>query len=343
MKNKYLTERERYQIESLLKAKTPVKEIACIIGKCQATIYNEIKRGQTTLLNSDLTERTEYLADVAQAKAEYNATNKGRDLKLGNDFAFVEYATDLILNRKYSPYAVLQQMKKDQKSFPTSICKNTLYKYIRMGLFTGVSMSSLPMPRKIQKRERVKRRKVALNNIVCKSIEDRDKDILKRDQYGHWEMDTVVSGRGGKGVLLVFTERQTRFEEIYKINSKSADAVVRCINSIERKMGVTAFRQKFKTITCDNGCEFLDAKGIATSFRSKQLRTSLYFCHPYCSSERGSNENANKLIRRWIPKGSDISQYSKEYVQKIQDWMNNYPRQLHGGLSAIEYLDSLSV
>lgn len=174
MKNKYLTERERYQIEALYKLKTPVKDIARILGKCKATIYNELKRGMTTLINSELVEYTTYLADVAQQKAEYNATNKGRDLKLGNDYDFVHYVTNKIINEKYSPYAVLQKIKSDKLSFRTSVCKNTLYNYIRMGLFEGVSMSSLPSPRTPRK-ERLKRRTVALNNAVCRSIEERDK------------------------------------------------------------------------------------------------------------------------------------------------------------------------
>ena len=96
MKHKYLTERERYQIESLLKVKTSVKDIACILGKCKATIYNEIKRGMVSLIDTDLIEKPQYCADVAQRKAEYNATNKGRDLKLGNDYEYVRCVTELI-------------------------------------------------------------------------------------------------------------------------------------------------------------------------------------------------------------------------------------------------------
>lgn len=343
MRNKYFTERERYQLESLLKVNTPVKEIAEILDKCKATIYNEIKRGTVALLNSDLTERTEYCADVGQRNAEYNATNKGRELKIGNDYEFVDYVTDLLLNKKYSPYAVLQQIKADNKNFKCSVCRNTLYNYIKMGLFMGVSMDSLPMPRKRQNKGNQPRSRVSLNNTVCQSIEDRDKEILKRNTYGHWEMDTVVSGRDGKGVLLVFTERMTREEEIYKINSKSMQDVVSCINRIEKRIGFRKFRERYKTITCDNGCEFLDANGIVSSVISKKNRTELYYCHPYCSSERGSNENANKLIRRWIPKGADISKYSDEYIQSIQDWVNNYPRKLLGGLSTNQYKQSLVV
>ena len=94
MKNKYFTERERYQLESLLKVGTPVKTIAVMLDKCKATIYNEIKRGSVTFLNSDYTERIEYCADVGQRNAEYNATNKGRQLKIGNDYAFASFVTD---------------------------------------------------------------------------------------------------------------------------------------------------------------------------------------------------------------------------------------------------------
>ena len=142
-------------------------------------------------------------------------------------------------------------------------------------------------------------------------------------------MDTVVSGRGGKGVLLVFTERMTREEEIYKINSKSMHDVTNCINQIEQAIGLKKFRQRYKTITCDNGVEFLDAE--------------LYYCHPYRSCERGSNENANKLIRRWIPKGANISIYTDDYIKHVQEWINNYPRKLFNGLSSNQYRAELTL
>lgn len=338
MKNKYITERERYQIEALYKQGCKPKEIAELLGRCLATIYNELKRGMTKQRHSDLTEYETYLADVAQEKATYNATNKGRDLKIGNDHKYAEYVTDLLLNKKYSPYAVVQHIKNNDVQFDTNVCKNTLYNYIKIGLFDGVSMNTLPCPRKSQNKGTVRRR-VALNNSVCKSIEDRDKTVMKRNEYGHWEMDTVVSGKGGKGALLVLTERTTREEEIYKIDSKTIKEVCTCLDSIEISLGLSAFQEKYKTITCDNGVEFLDSEWVETSISSPTARTELYYCHPYCSSERGSNENANRLIRRWIPKGADISQYDREYIEKIQTWMNNYPRGIFGGLSANDLLE----
>lgn len=334
MKNKYITERERYQIEALYRKGCKVAEIAEALNRCRATIYNELKRGMTMLLKSDLTEYETYCADVAQNKAVYNATNKGRDLKIGNDYEYADFVGNLIRKEKYSPYAVIQYIKNKNLNFRTKISsKNTLYNYVKLGLFEGVTMGNLPCPRKTQGKGKIARR-VALKNSVCKSIEDRDKAILKREEIGHWEIDTVVSGKGGKGALLVLTERMTRYEEIYLLNAKSAEEVCSCFNRIEQEIGLENFRKKYKTFTCDNGVEFLNSEGIEKSIDGISDRADLYYCHPYRSNERGSNENNNRLIRRFIPKGSDISQYSDECIKAIQNWMNNYPRKIHNGRTA---------
>lgn len=336
MKDKYITENERYQIEVLYRQGYKPKEIAEVIGKCLATIYNELHRGMTTLRNYDYTEYTTYCADVAQRKYEYNCTHKGRDLKLGNDYDFVEYIERKIRDEKYSPYAVLQEIKNSGMEFKTDVCKATLYNYIKQGLFMGLTMDSLPMPRKSQNKGKIERR-TARNNIAGRSIENRPEEVNNREEYGHWEMDTVVSGHGkGKAALLVLTERMTREEYVIKIGGKTMEEVCRALNNLEYAMGTEKFIERFRTITCDNGCEFLDAEGIQKSINDGQ-RSTVYYCHPYCSSERGSNENQNKMIRRWIPKGSDISQFTDEYISQIQNWMNNYPRNLFNGMSVNQY------
>ena len=337
MKNKYLTENERYQIEALYKSGHSVQEISSFLNRCRATIYNELKRGKIEQLD----HRTwikyyTYAADRGQSVANLNASRKGKALKIENDFDFIEYLTHMLLIEKYSPYAILQKIKNDNLKFKTSVCKVTLYSYVRRGLFKGVSIDKLPCPRK-PRNNKIIRCKVSLKNSTCNSIDYRDSEILKRNTFGHWEMDTVVSGRRGKTALLVLTERKFRTEEIYKIPSKSQNAVIDCLNSIEKRIGYSGFRKRYKTITCDNGVEFLDSSSIIHSMYSDQIRTDLYFCHPYSSCERGSNENANKLIRRWIPKGSDISNYSEDYIRMVQDWINNYPRQLFNGLSSNQY------
>ena len=84
-------------------------------------------------------------------------------------------------------------------------------------------------------------------------------------------------------------------------------------------------RQIFKSFTCDNGCEFTNTEGMEYSPSGKQ-RTTIYYCHPYCSSERGSNENQNGFIRRFIPKGTPISKYTPQEIKEIQNFINHYPR-----------------
>ena len=136
----------------------------------------------------------------------------------------------------------------------------------------------------------------------------------------------IIIGKRKKGcVLLTFTERMTREEIIIKIKGKNNEYVVKAINGLERKYG-KRFYTKFKTITFDNGIEFMDYEGMEKSCLRKGTRTKIYYAHPYCSGERGSNENNNRMIRRWIPKGTLIDDISNKFIKQIEDWLNNYPR-----------------
>ena len=185
--------------------------------------------------------------------------------------------------------------------------------------------------------------RTATNNSKGTSISERDQKIDLREEYGHWEMDTVVGKQGTKKVLLVLTERMTEQEIIRKIKSKSQFCVVNELDKIERKMGSKKFRETFKTITCDNGRENLDFEGIERSVLTKNKRTKVYYAHPYSAWERGTNENNNKLIRRFIPKGADIGKFSHERIKMIEHWMNNYPRRKLNGLSSFMLIKKLNV
>lgn len=148
----------------------------------------------------------------------------------------------------------------------------------------------------------------------------------------------LVIGRRKKGcVLLTFTERMTREEIIIKIKGKNNECVIKAFNTLERKYG-KSFYSKFKTITFDNGMEFMDYEGMEKSCIRKGKRTQIYYAHPYCSGERGSNENNNRMIRRWIPKGTLIDNISKGFIKQIEDWINNYPRAMFDYKSSNELL-----
>ena len=170
------------------------------------------------------------------------------------------------------------------------------------------------------------------------SIDVRPVEVLERNTFGHWEGDSVI-GKNTKGeTILTLTERLTRAEIILKSYDKSATSVVRLINRLERRLGSKTFATVFKTITFDNGTEFSDTKGIEFSPYTRKRRTRVYYCHAYCSSERGSNENQNGFIRRFVPKGTPISSYTHEYIQQVQNFINEYPRTLFDGQSSIQRL-----
>ena len=332
---KHLTEGERYQIEILIKEKYSIQQIANKLNKHRSTIYREIKKGTVTQLDTLLKEKEIYLADAGQRIYDENKIYKGANLKIGNDLELLRFITKKIKEEKYSPEAVIMHMKLEGLKFKTSICKGTIYNYIYKGVFLDLKEKDLPDKKNRKKKTAEdEKRTVALKNLGACSIEERPKDIKYRNDIGHWEMDTVVSGRGDLECLLVLSERASRFEKIIKIKGKKQKYVVAAINEIEKEIGTTNFRETFKTITVDNGVEFLDYEGIETCRRSGQQRTKVYFCHPYSSYERGTNENINRMIRRFVPKGCKISEYSKKDIGIIENWINNYPRKLLGGISA---------
>lgn len=327
-KNKHLNEKERYKIEILLKEKMKTKDIAQRLGRSIRTIQREIKRGTLILLNSDLTYRKEYCADFAQRDYVNQSKNKGPDLKIGKDHKLAKYIEKKIVKEKYSPDAVIGEIKQKKKKFDTSICTKTLYNYIDQGVFANITNKDLPI-KKNKKKGKYKKVKISHRNLKGTSIEERPKSIETREVYGHWEMDCVVGKRKGSGcALLVLTERKYREQLIIKMPNQKQKSVIKALDNLEKEYG-NEFIKVFKTITVDNGTEFLNYKSMERSIKnSKKQRTQIYYCHPYSSWERGSNENANRFIRRFIPKGTNIAKFSHEMIKFIQDWINNYPRRM---------------
>lgn len=326
-----MTEADRHKLEVLYNAKMPVREIASTLGFSKVTIYAEIKRGAYQHRNSDWTETRKYSAYKAQRDADYNATAKGADLKIGKDHELAAFIEKLIL-QGYSPQAVLDEIKKQNLHFSTRICRTTLYSYIDKGIFKNITNKNLLRKWKRKKRKIVHREKRQPH--IEHSIEKRPEEVQERTSFGHWEFDSVIGKRHKGKTLLVFTERYTRMELMFVSRDKSALATLEVLNQIERKLGTRNFRKIFKSLTCDNGTEFSATQGIEYSPITGRQRTSLYYCHSFSSWERGSNENQNAFIRRYIPKGTPISNYSRTRIREIQDFINNYPRGIFGGDSA---------
>jgi len=332
---KQLSLKDRFKIETLLAEKLTPSEIAKRMGRDRRTIEREIRKGTVLQVDQQWVERRVYLADVGQRIKEENGANKGRPLKIGHDHALVRHIEHKIGKEKYSPDAVIGEIKAKGLKFSVEICTKTLYNYIDAGLFLNISNKDLPVKKDGKKRTYQRVKQVALNNKKGRSIEERPKEIENRAEYGHWEMDCVIGK--GKACLLVMTERYSREELIFKLESKTQESVIGILDRLERRYK-SKFPSIFKSITMDNGTEFLDMTMLERSCKKPQeRRTICYYAHPYSSWERGSNENANKLIRRFVPKGMDISKLKASDVKRIERWMNNYPRRILGYKSPIEY------
>lgn len=324
----------------MLKAGHKPEEIGRLLGgRSKRTIQREIALGKVKLLNSDLTYRIEYSADAAQKKRDYNNTAKGPRLKLGANIELIRFIEEMIIKHKFSPSAALAEARK--KGYDVNFCEKTLYNYIDEGIFMNLTNDDLPV-KKLGKK-RMYRHVRAANNQKGKSIEERPAEAESKEVFGHWELDTVVGKQGTKSALLVMTERSRGIELVRKIESKSQECVVAELDKLERNLGSKNFREIFKTITCDNGCENLNFEEMERSVLTNIPRTHVYYAHPYSAWERGANECANKLIRRFIPKGSDISKFPKKFISYVQKWMNSYPRKKLDWLSPFEASLSLNL
>jgi IS30 family transposase len=333
----HLRESERYKIEVLVAQRKKPDEIVTLLKRSRSTIYREIKRGTIVRLHYDLTHKKQYRADVAQKNYRHNGKRKQRELKIGNDSLLEAHIREKLLKDRYSPDAIIGEIKVKGLRFEGMICTKTLYNYIDAGIFAGISNENLWEKRKRKKRNYKTIRRISLNNRSGKSIELRPNEVNNRLDYGHWEGDCVKGPRKGRTTsLFTLTERKSLEQIVIKIERGSQEEIKTALDHLEIKYG-SQFKFKFKSITFDNGVEFLDWRSLElSSLLPRKKRTTLYFAHAYSAWERGSNENQNRMIRRFIPKGTDIHQISDKEVQTIESWMNNYPRKRLGYRTANE-------
>jgi IS30 family transposase len=314
--------------------KKPCSEIAKLLNKSVRTIQREINRGKVRNLTTQLIEIYVYSAYVAQQKYDYYIHSKGPEIKLGTDYKLAEYIEKGIKNERKSPEILINDIKKKSLKFNCNVCAKTIRNCIHKGI---LNLTQKDMIYKKEYKDKNKERYHCISVPAEKSIDFRPKEANERTEYGHWEGDLVVGKEGKGSALFTLTERLTREEIIYKIPSKHSKNIVKSIDDLERKYG-KEFAKKFKTITFDNGGEFRDWKAIEKSCdkSKKGPRVQVYYAHPYRSGERGSNENGNRLIRRFVPKGTVITNISDEFIKTIENWINNLSRPTFGFKSSFE-------
>jgi IS30 family transposase len=332
---------DRLKIEARVNIGYKPQRIADELGVHVSTIYRELKRGRYEHLNSDYTMEERYSPDIAEARYQEGLSAKGAPLKIGKNHAAAQFIEDKIIDEHYSPAAVCALLRSEEYEYiGITFCRATLYKYIDDGVFLNLTNKDLPEKGK-EKRGYKKVRQKQKRANAGKSIEQRPEHINDRQEPGHWEMDTVVGKKKTRARLLVLSERVTRREIIIRIKDGRAETVVQALDRLERLYGA-AFYKVFKTITVDNGSEFADADGLEKSARRKNgKRTEVYYCHAYCSCERGTNENINRMIRRRFPKGTDFDKVTAAEVKRVELWINNYPREILGFMSSAQMFEAV--
>ena len=270
-----------------------------------------------------------YNSDRGQDVHDLNATARGPGLKLGRNNQLAEFVRLRIVEHKESPDVVASRMR--QTGMDGTVCTRTLYRYIDQGVIPGVSNESLWEKRKRARRSTRRPRRVIKRLARGTGIDQRPAAADSREEFGHWEMDLVAGPTRGSGTaLLTVVERKHRHILIRKLPDKTQASVLKAFRGIEKDYGSTRFRHIFKSITVDNGSEFLDFKALETSALCSTPRTRIFYAHAYSAWERGSNENANRMIRRFVAKGHDIARLTNHAIASVETWINGYPRRILG-------------
>jgi len=315
-------------IEKLLKKGCKAPAIARKIGCSDQAIYDEIKRGRVEILDSELEPKVVYSPEMSMAVRERGNKNREKPLKIGSDHALAAFLVDKIGEQGYSPSAVCAMLgKTPETTFSCTLTRQTVYRYIDLGYLWPLTNKKLRYKGNRKRRYcKVRSQKRASAGT---SIEHRPDYINNREEPGHWEMDSVEGKKKTKRTMNVMTERVTRHELAKLMRVQTAASVVDQLDHMELKLGTEKFREIFKSITVDNGHEFSDCEGMERSFlHPEEKRTKIYYCHPNCPGERGSNEKQNQMIRWFFPKGTDFTHVPDHVIQKAIDWINNYPRLL---------------
>jgi len=327
---------DRGKLEVLYAAGVPVAEIARRLGFCRQTIYNEIHRGLYEH-TCDFWNELRYSADKGQDIHDKNqARSSERDLKIGNDHAYTRFLEDRMLGvqedgtidrrKRCSPAVALELARRE--GFKTSICVTTLYKYIDKG-YVFLRLTNKDLWEKGRRKKRKYKHVQRLTHPALPSIRDRPEAANQRTELGHKEIDLIVGRERSKAAMLTITDRKGLTELGYKIPGKRAASVRAVFDKLKREMGKERFRETFKSITTDNGSEFLEYDKLTQSvFGGK--RFEVYYCHSFSAWEKGTNENHNRFMRRFFPKGTDFTKVSQKEITDAQEFMNNYPRRKLG-------------
>ncbi len=303
---------QRSQIFALLQTKTPRKVIAEIVGVSQSTISRELKRNST--------DKGHYLPDKAHEKALERRARSTSNRAL--DPILVWRIKEMIINDQWSPEQISGVLGREG----VNVSYQTIYNIIYADTTGELAKNTR---HKLKHRKRPKSRHMPIANRT--SIHQRPKEADGK-RFGDWEMDLIVDPQSK--AILTMTERSTNMLIMSKLPcGKQAEPLAKTVVRL-----LYPYKDTIKTITTDNGPEF-----AAHEYITRKLGVKVYFADPYSSWQKGAIENANKLIRQYIPKGASFDQFSDNKIMSIQKKINLRPREkLNFSTPKVEFFKHIS-
>ncbi len=303
MNYKHLTIEERCCLREYYKKGYSYRKIAELMGRNVSTVSRELMRNK-----SFMNAKPAYYPHTAQKKYLLRRSYCHRGMF--QDPEKLDYIKERLIET-WSPKQISSTPCELEMPSTRTIYRWIYEKYIDVNL-------------KVLRRKGKSRGKKETRGKfnLGKSIRKRDKSVYKRLEFGHWEADTVVSGRGkSKACFATLAERMTRFYIAIKIPNRNADTMARAIVSALKELP----NEAVKSITCDRGTEFANWKYI-----EEQLNCDAYFADPYCAWQKGTNENLNGLLREFYPKGRNLSRVSPTTLKKNLALINARPKKVLG-------------
>lgn len=354
-KFKQLTAKDRISIEILHTAGFNNEIIGMFIGKNRSNIKREIDKNLTEIwdMNSTKSPYTEkgqinikyYSAEKAQKNADENKLKNRKKCKI-DKYPILRNAIVLLLKNKniaYSPDIIANLSKEGKiKGAESTISTKAIYKAVYDRKY-DLMISDLPHGRRYYKPD-----KKNIHNLTKEvsekkkdiSIENMPEEIKNKKSDTHFEGDSVVGVKKGRHqTFITLVNTASQFVFIRRSQNKTADATVEVMNKLEEE--IPDLSKIMKTILFDNGVEFSKFDEMMQSNNGKEKRFQIYFAHPYASYERGSNENKNRLIRRYFKKGKLVENLTDEDILNIGIKINNMPRKALGYKTPLEVFKSI--
>jgi IS30 family transposase len=311
-KYKQLSLAERETIYLLNNNGLSAREIAFRLNRHHSSISRELKRNKS---------RIGYLPDTAQKQY---VSRRWRGFKLERNTLLRSHIFDH-LQLGWNPEIIAAKLREAGKKGCNYACSETIYNYLYNSQFARkhqlYQLLAKQKPRRKRGRTKISRSRIPERVPIHK----RPKSAMNRSRYGHWEGDLILFSKQKENII-VLAERKSRMIKAQINQSKQKDITMQGVSTI-----TDSLPNKFcRTVTFDNGGEFanhmeLNKKGIKT-----------YFCDPYSSWQKGTVENCNGILRRFLPKCTDISRLSQKSLDIIVDFINNIPRKSLGYKSPAE-------